>query len=89
MMITTLSTFLAGALCFGFLVAGLFFLKYWRSSRDTLFLLFALAFVLMGIERGIVNLAFGDETVVPHVYVFRLVAFCLLISGIIAKNRKR
>jgi hypothetical protein len=88
MTITTLSTFLAGALCLGYAIAGLFFLKFWRTAKDAFFLLFALAFILMGIERAVVTLWFGDETVVPGAYVFRLISFFLLICAIVVKNRK-
>jgi len=39
----TLYDFLSGAVAFGFLVCGLFFLRYWHRSRDGLFLAFAMA----------------------------------------------
>ncbi len=45
----TIYNFLSGAVAFGFLVCGLFFLRYWHRSRDGLFLAFALAFALLGL----------------------------------------
>ena len=45
----TLYDFLSGAVALGFFVCALFFLRFWRRTRDALFLAFALAFVLMGI----------------------------------------
>ena len=38
---TTLLSFLAGATTMGFCVAALFFLRFWRNTRDGLFLSFA------------------------------------------------
>ena len=39
-----LATFLAGAIVAGFALAGLFFLKFWKRTRDELFLAFTGAF---------------------------------------------
>ena len=44
----TLYDFLSGAVAFGFFVCGLFFLRFWRRTRDELFMAFALAFGLLG-----------------------------------------
>ena len=42
---------LAGALAMGFGIAGLFFLRFWRKTRDRLFALFALSFFVMALNR--------------------------------------
>ena len=39
--------FIGGALMLGYLVLGLFFLKFWRRTRDPLFMMFAFAFWLL------------------------------------------
>ena len=39
--------FLSGAVTFGFFVAALFFLRFWRTTRDELFIAFAVAFALL------------------------------------------
>ena len=44
--------FLTGAVTFGFFVASLFFLRFWRRTGDTLFMAFALAFALLGVAQG-------------------------------------
>ena len=44
----TFYDFLSGAVALGFFVCGLYFLRFWRRTRDQLFLAFALAFVLLG-----------------------------------------
>lgn len=85
----TLYDFLAGVLTGGFLVAGLFFLRFWHRTRDGLFLAFALAFWLLGLGQGI--LALGNVPVEEHSWIFliRLSAFALILAAIIRKNRRR
>jgi hypothetical protein len=78
--------FLAGAVTMGFLVAAGFFLRYWRRTRDRLFLAFALAFVLFAL-----NQLFAAALVVviePHslVYALRVAGFILILAAIIDKN---
>ena len=43
--------FVWGVLAMGSLVPALFFLRYWRSSRDRLFAFFAVAFGLMALSH--------------------------------------
>ena len=66
---------------------GLFFLRFWRESRDALFAFFGVAFWLLALSWT--ALAFFDvrEESQPYVYGIRLIAFLLLIVGMIAKNR--
>ncbi|MBS0503757.1 MAG: hypothetical protein JSS55_08135 [Proteobacteria bacterium] len=80
--------FFSGAITFGFLVAGLFFLRFWRKTRDGLFLAFAAAFVLLGINQAL--LVFSGIPVEERspLYLLRLTAFLLIIVAIIRKNAK-
>ena len=77
-----------GALAMACWVAGLFFLRFWRSSRERLFLFFVAAFWVFSLNwLGLAIVNPGVES--RHLfYVFRLVAFSLLIAGIIDKNRR-
>ena len=45
--------FLMGAIAMGFATAGLFFLRYWRESRDRLFAWFAVAFFVLAFNRAL------------------------------------
>ena len=47
---------LSGFLITGQLIAGLFFLRFWHSSRDRLFAMFAVAFWLLAIQRLLLSL---------------------------------
>jgi len=78
--------FITGALTAGYLVAALFFVKFWRRTRDGLFATFAAAFVLMAINQA-APLAFAipDERI-AEVYLLRLAAFVLIILAVLRKN---
>jgi hypothetical protein len=77
---------MSGAIVTGYLVAGLFFLRYWRQSRDRLFVIFALAFWLLAAQRLALALTtqYFDVT---WLYGVRLLAFVLILLAIIDKNR--
>ena len=66
---------------------GLFFLRFWRESRDALFAFFGVAFWLLALSWGLLAFFEFREESQPYVYGIRLIAFLLLIVGIIAKNR--
>jgi hypothetical protein len=83
----TVYDFLSGATAFGFFVCGLFFLRYWRRSRDELFLSFALAFALLGLGQAILALANMPTEERGSLYLFRLTAFLLILAAIYRKNR--
>ncbi len=84
----TLFAFLSGAVTLGFLLCGLHFLRFWKRSRDGLFLAFACAFWLLGLNQAL--LALGNIPVEERSWIFllRLAAFALIIAAIAAKNRK-
>jgi hypothetical protein len=85
-MIDTLHTFLAGAITLGYAVLGLFFLRFWRRTRDSLFASFAIAFFLLALNVVAATLAGPDEFHHAYIYLLRLAAFGLIIAAIIAKN---
>ena len=83
-----METFLHGAAAANCGFIGLFFLRFWRQSRDTLFLSFALAFLILGVKRTVLGVwPFATEWR-EYVYLLRLAAFCLIIYGIVDKNRR-
>jgi hypothetical protein len=81
-------TFLYGAAATGCAVIGLFFWRYWRQSTDRLFLLFALAFWILAIDRTVLGAWEVADEWRAYVFLLRLVAFCLIIFGIVGKNRR-
>ena len=81
--------FLSGAITLGFLVAGLFFLRFWRRTDDGLFLAFAIAFALLGLGQAVQALANIPEEERSYIYLIRLAAFLLILAAIARKNRSR
>jgi hypothetical protein len=80
--------FLLGVIATSSLAAGIFFLKFWRETRDSLFLLFALAFIVEGLNRtAFVTLPHPNEGW-PDIYLVRCFAFLLILAGIVNKNRQ-
>lgn len=85
----TLYDFLSGAVALGFLVCSLIFLKFWKRTRDELFLAFAMAFTLLGIGQTVLALANIPTEEKGSLYLIRLVAFLLILFAIYRKNRQR
>jgi hypothetical protein len=79
---------LSGATMFGFFLAAVYFLRFWRRTRDRLFLLFAISFFVMAGQRVVVVLLPQlDESVEVALYSLRFVAFLLILAAILDKNR--
>jgi hypothetical protein len=81
--------FLLGVIVTCSFIAAGFFARFWLATRDLLFLGFAAAFALEGLNR----IAFlflerpnaGDESI----YAIRLVSYLLILAAIAYKNRAK
>lgn len=80
--------FMHGAITMLFILAGLFFFRFWRDTLDRLFLLFAMSFWLQALTRVGLTLVGGQEER-AYLYLLRLVAFGLIIAAIAMKNVAR
>jgi hypothetical protein len=81
--------FLSGAVTLGFLVGALFFLRFWRRTRDRLFLAFAVAFVLLALNQAAAQWLGAADERVGYAYVLRVVGFVLILAAIVDKNLAR
>jgi Family of unknown function (DUF5985) len=83
-----MSNFLFGMNTMGFLVATVFFLRFWQKTRDTLFIAFSAAFLLFAINQFF--LALQNNPDAPHSwpFYFNLAGFGLLLFAILRKNLK-
>jgi hypothetical protein len=81
-----MDSFIQGAIATAFIIAGLFFLRYWRDTRDRLFLLFALAFGILGFNRGVLVAFYQSNEDNYYLYLLRLTAFLIIIAAIADKN---
>jgi hypothetical protein len=80
---------LSGAIAVGWLLAGLFFFRFWRHTRDRFFLWFALSFWLESANRVALALVAGAKEDNPAFYGVRVVAYGLILLAIWQKNRPR
>ena len=78
---------LAGAVTFGEFIAALLFLRFWRRTRDPLFVAFACAFFLLALGQALLALANIPVEERSWLYLFRLAAFSLILVAIVRKNR--
>lgn len=77
----------SGLLVMGYAVAGLFFLRFWRETRDRLFGIFATAFWLLALQRLLLALLQNPDQEQLWLYGIRLLAFVLILVAILDKNR--
>jgi len=84
-----LSEVLLGAIAMASLAIGLFFLRFWRETRDRFFLFFALSFFVEGINRFALALSERPNEGQPAFYCIRLIAFALILFAIVDKNLAR
>lgn len=68
------------------LIAGAFFLKFWKHTLDTLFLAFAVAFFIEGVNRVALLFVTSANEANPWIYWVRLFAFLLILAAIVKKN---
>lgn len=80
---------LTGAIALGWTIAGLFFFRFWRHTRDRFFLYFAASFWIEAFNRIALGLLVDNNEANPLSYVIRLVAYALILIAIWQKNRPR
>ena len=71
------------------LVAGLFFLRFWRDTRDRIFLFFAVSFIIEGVNRAALALTSNPNEGRPFFYFVRFISFLLIFVAILHKNQKK
>ena len=84
-----MNLFLLGAIAMGSAVAALLFLRFWRQTRDRLFLYFSASFLLEAVNRTLFawNGAHSEEATLY--YLVRLLTYGLILWAIIDKNLRR
>jgi type II secretory pathway component PulM len=81
--------FMWGALAMANATAALFFLRFFRDTRDRLFALFGGGFLALAINYAVLALVQPSREERHYVYLIRLVAFLLILFGVIDKNRRK
>jgi hypothetical protein len=78
--------FLLGIISTCSVLAGLFFLKFWRRTRDGLFFAFGIAFLVEGVNRAVILDLPEPSLGHAFTYVVRLLASLIILAGILHKN---
>jgi hypothetical protein len=79
--------FLLGVIVTAALVAAAFFFRFWRQTRDPLFLGFAASFGIEGCNRAVFLFLDGSSTDNAVIYTIRLISYLLILAAIAYKNR--
>ena len=75
-----------GMIAMGSLIIALFFLRFWRNTKDRFFLYFALSFGIEAVHRIVTTLTYDEREESPLHYLVRLLAYGLIIWAILEKN---
>lgn len=78
---------LMGGIALGWALAGLFFFRFWRNTRDGFFLFFAASFWIEAINRVALGLWESASETTPLFYGIRLTSYGLILVAIWQKNR--
>lgn len=79
--------FLSGAVALGYIVAALFFLRFWKRTGESLFLSFSAAFALLSVGQAVVAAANIYTEDSSPAYLLRFAAFAIIILAVWRKNR--
>jgi peptidoglycan/LPS O-acetylase OafA/YrhL len=81
--------FMSGMVTAGYLIAALFFLRFWRRTKDNLFAIFAVSFLLFAAGQASVLAFIGPHDDSTWTFLLRLAGFVLLLVAIARKNFSR
>ena len=79
-------TFLLGFIAASSLAAGLFFLRFWKNTRDILFLAFAIFFAAQASSSAVVlDLAHPNEGA-GWLFLLRVLSVLVVLGAVLWKN---
>lgn len=81
--------FIWGAISMSCLAIGLRLLSFWKDTHDRLFAYFAAAFGALGVNWLLLEVFQPPSEPRHYFYLVRLLAFLLIIAGILDKNLAR
>ena len=81
--------YLSGAVTLGYVVAMLFFLRFWKRTADRLFLAFGVAFALLALNQALAQWLGAADERAGYTYLLRVLGFVLILAAIIDKNVSR
>lgn len=81
--------FLLGIIAMNSVWAGVFFLKFWKRTHDTLFFWFGLAFIIEGANVAALLAVPKPNEGTPWHFLLRLVTALMILIAILKKNYGR
>lgn len=78
--------YLSGAITMAYLVSGVFFLRFWRKTRDRFFAAFAVAFWLFAFNQILSFAVDTSDERSGYIYIFRVIGFVIILLAIADKN---
>ncbi len=86
-----------GFMLYGLIIAeelfiALYFVRFWRGTRDPLFLFFTAGFFVMAIHRALLGYAKASGILLEQQTVFfvvRVASYLLILAGIVHKNLRQ
>ncbi|HEY8102458.1 MAG TPA: DUF5985 family protein [Burkholderiaceae bacterium] len=85
----SLNFILMGAIAMASVTTGVFFLRFWKMTKDRFFLFFAASFLIEGINRFFLGFMDDPNDNSTIYYVIRLLAYGLILIAIVDKNLPR
>ncbi len=83
-----MTEFLQGGTFLASLAVALFFLRFWRDSRDPLFAVLSGAFAVFAVNRVLLVVLESEDRRL-WVYASRAAVFALIAAAVLAKNLDR
>lgn len=80
------ASFIAGMVSLGFIAAAMFFVQFYRETKDRFFLYFTAAFVLFAINQSVPIAWHIDADDQAPIYLGRLAGYVLIIIAVAQKN---
>jgi uncharacterized membrane protein HdeD (DUF308 family) len=77
---------LLGGIAMASLIAGLFFLRFWKDTKDRFFLFFSISFFVEGLNRFALAMSNNPNEGRPFFYFIRFLSFLLILIAIVDKN---
>lgn len=80
--------FIGGGIFISGWVVALLFARFYRRTRDRLFLVFAVAFAILACTSATALFTTNENIGSPYLYGIRFLAFLCIVIAILDKNRK-
>jgi uncharacterized membrane protein HdeD (DUF308 family) len=83
-----LDMFLLGYIAAASGAVALYFLRFWKETRDFLFMAFAVFFIVQGSTRAFALSSPSPNLASAWVYILRLLPVLLVVAAILRKNSR-